>query len=107
MSQKNLPDYFQQGDVILVPVEIKGRLPKIDGNVLQHGEATGHAHRFFSDDFSIVEDKKTQKRYLRVVEPGALRHEEHKEINLPSGDFEIRIVREYDHFKEESRRVVD
>jgi hypothetical protein len=47
------------------------------------------------------------RRYLRLLEETPLRHEEHNEIKLPKGDYEIRIVREVDHFQELVRPVID
>lgn len=116
--------YFQQGDVLL----FEEKIPKISKKeaeitknpVLQHGEATGHAHRLhpsieqFHDSsgvpnigFEVVLNKATGTRHLKVTTPQTLRHEEHKEIQLPPGEYRIGIVREYDHFKEEAREVVD
>lgn len=99
---------FEQGDVCLFFGEaIPDGLILLETNVLQEGEHTGHAHRLFGDTHAVFEEPKTKVKYLRLVEPTALRHEEHKEIILPPGDYRIGIVREYDHFREEARRVVD
>ncbi len=103
---------YQQGDVVLVPVK---KIPEGFGpaktNVLQEGEATGHAHRLHGEGFQVFaipgRVSNADQKYLRLMKPVALRHEEHKEIQLPAGDFEVRIVREYDHFDEEARRVAD
>lgn len=95
------------GDVQVKPVD---RIPKdasvTKTDILQWGEVTTHAHRLYGDGYTVYETKEKQK-YLRIVKPTALRHEEHKEINLPPGDYRIDITREYDHFKEESRQVID
>lgn len=99
--------YLQQGDVIIEPAEIPGDTIKVSTNILQEGEATGHAHRLFDGDYQVFENPKTKEKHLRLVTPTALRHEEHKEIILPPGDYRIGIVREYDHFSEEARRVAD
>lgn len=99
--------YIQQGDVIIEPAEIPSNANKSDTNVLQEGEATGHAHRLFDGDYQVYEEPKTKQKHLRLLTPTALRHEEHKEIILPPGDYRIGIVREYDHFSEEARRVTD
>lgn len=100
-------EYWQQGDVLIKPAVIPADAVATKGSVLQEGEATGHAHRLHGDGFTVYENPKTRKRHLRLVKPTALRHEEHKEIALPPGDYEIDIVREYDHFEEEARRVAD
>ncbi len=97
--------YLQQGDVLLKPCEIPKSAKDIKTNVLQEGEHTGHAHRLYGDGFTIYQDKDT--KYLRLVEPVMLKHEEHKEISLPAGDYVIGIVREYDHLEEEARNVID
>lgn len=98
---------YQHGDVVLVETtKLPAGLTPIKTNVLQEGEMTGHAHRLYGDGFTVFEDVKKNK-YLTLVEPVSLRHEEHHEIVMPPGDWEVRIVREYDHFKEEARRVAD
>lgn len=98
--------YLQQGDVLIKPTKIPDNLKKIKTNVLQEGEHTGHAHRLFGDGFTVFQDKEKVK-YLRIVEPIMLKHEEHREIQLPAGDYVIGIVREYDHMAEEARNVQD
>lgn len=102
-------NYFQHGDVLLFKVDkIPGGLEKCNHNRVQEGEATGHAHRLYGDGFTIFEDPHTKQRnYLRLLKETPIRHEEHKEILLPPGDYRIGIVREYDHFQEEAKRVID
>lgn len=102
-------NFFQHGDVLVIPSEIPKGVERVKTNVLQEGEMTGHAHRLYGDGFEVFEDR-TQRpvqKYLRLVEPVDLRHEEHHEIKLPKGDYKIGIVREYDHFSEEARQVAD
>ncbi len=48
-----------------------------------------------------------QQTYLRTFKDTPIEHEEHNTIILPPGDYEIGQVKEYDHFKEEARAVVD
>lgn len=100
--------YWQHGDVLVKAIdELPAGLVEAKTNVLQEGEATGHAHRLYGDGFTVFEEPKTKEKYLRLVQPAALRHEEHKQIDLPPGNYRIGIVREYDHFSEEARRVAD
>ena len=108
---------FQQGDVLFHAVKIpKTSLQKIDSSVIQEGEHTGHAHRivmFRHDDkrtsgFEFLEDPSTKERFLRVGPDGIeISHEEHKTIKVPEGEYKVGIVMEYDHFAEETRRVMD
>lgn len=110
---------FQQGDVILKTTKVPtGDFEMVEDPILQHGEATGHAHRLqFRHDsirtsgtckqWEILKDKHSPTRYLKVLEPTDLTHEEHKKITIPPGEYEIAIVQEYDHFLEEARQVID
>lgn len=98
---------YQQGDTFysksIIPKDaVKAELKN---GVVQHGKATGHAHRLV-DDFEYFETPQ-KDRFLRLVKPCALRHEEHDKIIIPPGEYKIGIVREYDHFAEEAREVVD
>lgn len=98
--------YIQQGDTLYFPEKLPEKLTPLKTDIVQEGEATGHAHRLHGDGFELFETPAKEK-HLRLVAPTALRHEEHQEIILPPGDYRIGIVREYDHFKEEARRVAD
>jgi hypothetical protein len=98
---------LQQGDVIL-----KSTIRKISGGkklnhlILAEGEATGHRHEIVSGAAALIALQDTT--ILRVLSDYAkLKHAEHREIDIPKGKYEISIVREYDHFDEEARRVVD
>jgi hypothetical protein len=105
--------YLQQGDVLMFPTEIPKEAKRISTNVLQEGEHTGHAHRlqFRHDDKAIgsgvYQHPTSLQKFFKLEEPTLLRHEEHHEILVPPGEYEIRIVREYDHFAEEARSVID
>jgi hypothetical protein len=79
---------------------------KFDGkNVLAYGEVTGHAHRVTSGTVEFL--KFQAKTYLRVIDTATLKHEEHKTIVLPPGDYEYGNTSEYDYDLEESKRVAD
>lgn len=108
-----MSEYFQQGDVLLKKALIPSKAtPTPFDGVLQHGEATGHKHaieNFAADETDVVylTDASTGKRYLRLIRPRRVLHEEHKPIEIPAGDYALEIVREYDHFDEEARAVID
>ena len=95
----------QQGDVILRKVkEIKGK--KLKHLVLAEGEHTGHKHQIIKGDAELYEHEGTL--FLRVLSDSAtLAHEEHAHQVIEKGDYQIGIVREYDHFGEEIRSVAD
>jgi len=100
------------GDVIITSTELPGdfgAMPVVEDACLAYGEATGHAHKIFGEpgDFELRECPKTKVRHLKVVNPVALKHQEHNPIILPPGDYKIGIQREYDPFTGRIRAVVD
>ena len=100
---------YQQGDVLLISVdEIPEKAKKVAKQkgryILAEGEATGHAHAVI-DKIGLfnVEDN----LFLNATKEFTVTHEEHKNITVPPGKYKIHIVKEYDHFEEEARKVRD
>ena len=84
-----------------------------DEKVLAYGEVTGHSHALqgaVGRDFQIYTIGGVKFCELKTSKV-ELRHEEHEPQILRKTDFpqgiEINIVREYDHFEEEARNVID
>ena len=99
--------YWQQGDCLIKPVsEIPGNAAKKPDRVLIEGETTGHAHRIAqgSDANLYVVNGMT---YIECFKDTIVDHEEHDSYKIPPGTYYIDPVKEYDHFKEEARRVAD
>jgi len=97
---------YQQGDVLMFAVESIDESKKLNHLVLAEGEATGHMHKVTNGLAELFETGST--KYLKVLsEEATITHEEHKPITIPKGLYKIGIVREYDHFLEESRNVAD
>lgn len=85
------------------------------------GEATGHHHRFnTAPEGAIVtaysttswrsKDNPAQCDYVAIentTENVTLTHEEHNPIQVPAGYYKVEIVREFDHFSQLERSVVD
>ena len=85
------------------------------------GEATGHHHRFeTASDGAMVTAYRSSYHFGRnnpqvcdyVAIEGkdgyaTLTHEEHNPVTVPSGYYKIDIVKEFDHFSQLDRRVVD
>jgi hypothetical protein len=93
---------YQQGDVLLKAVDrIPPKAKPVDRRngrfILADGEVTGHAHAVV-DDVELVELEGTL--YIRSKAPFAINHEEHHQITVPQGLWEVTRVREYDHFAE-------
>lgn len=85
---------IRQGDVLLSPSG------SIQGYPLAHltlaeGEVTGHSHRIADGQAELYEQNGTL--YLRVLSKKAtLTHEEHNDIQVPKGNWMVRIQREYE-----------
>lgn len=99
---------WQQGDVLfkeeLLPK--KQEKKEIKDRVVAKGDSNGHAHRI-----GVASPAKlfliNEEMYLTALDTCIIEHEEHKSILLPPGTYFIYKVREYDHFAEEARDVVD
>lgn len=99
--KKNAPKMFRQGDVLIVAVDkIPAAAEPIArtkrGVVLAEGEVTGHAHRIPARTASLYRTEENA-RFLRVAGPAPvqLKHEEHKTVTLPAGDYRVTIHAEY------------
>lgn len=85
------------------------QMDKVKDACLAYGEATGHLHQIIGrpEAFDLRECQKTKVKYLRVVEPVMLRHQEHSPIEIDPGVYKIGIQREYDPFEKLTRQVAD
>lgn len=100
----------QQGDVLIraianLPKNLK-RKQHPRGAVLAEGEATGHAHVVIGEGVKVWEAE-DGTLYVSAPNGGELVHEEHHAQTLNPGNYRIGIVREYDHFAEEAKNVMD
>ena len=97
--------------------------------VLALGEVTGHSHQFKPsvenqiiswhrklNRYTETEGGSPSSRYIGDIEAEAIEildkdmtlyHEEHAPIKIPKGTYTIKIVREFDHMSQTSRRVWD
>lgn len=95
--------YLQTGDVLYKQVnEIPVAARKVQGDLIHKGE---NHHHTIKGSFGLFDEDGTL--YIDAVESCELLHEEHKTLVLPVGKYRKDIVLEYDHFLEESRRVID
>ena len=97
-QEAQMTTIYRQGDVLIrevsaIPAGAK-TVPREGGAVvLAHGEVTGHSHAIGSEFAHLVAEG--AQRFLRATRPVALRHEEHGEIILPAGQYEVVIQREW------------
>lgn len=100
----------RHGDVLIltkkgfkIPADVK--LNKAD---LLH-QGMNNKHVFKKGECLIGE--KEDKKYIRVKKDGIVSHvggsSTHKDKPLKKGEYWVEIQTFYDHFKEESRRVID
>lgn len=98
--------YFQHGDLLLRKIKkIPDGAMEKGSDIILSGEHTNH-HRIARNARAVIMVLGAI-RYLRVFDDTPITHEEHEERILPPGDYRIDQVREYDHFLEESRTVLD
>ncbi len=99
-------NYIQQGDILLKPIDaIPVGAKKLSHKTLAEGEASNHFHVAEAEDVELYEIDGTL--YMSAPSGTTVRHEEHKRVSVKPGVFKIDRVREYDHFSEESRPVID
>lgn len=99
---------IRQGDVFLAKIDKLPAglepVPLEDGKVvLAHGEATGHAHTI-SQSASLFLEPTTGRRYLEVLAPTSLDHQEHDACPV-AGLYEV--VRQCEYSPKAIRNVAD
>lgn len=100
-------EYAFHGDVHVIACEgIPVEAEKSDEMVLEYGEVTGHAHRYTERSTQLFKMPDGRK-FLRVVKPTDLSHEEHDTRTIQPGDYEIRRTKETDHMSGVTRMVAD
>ena len=100
---------IQQGDVVLIRVDcLPDGVKNKEGYTLAEGEVTGHSHRITELDTNLCDlFEKDGVLYVKAKESVSLIHQEHKAVEIPTGVWKVNIVKEFDHFLEESRNVQD
>lgn len=78
---------------------------KLKRPILADGETTGHLHLIDDPAVEVVE-RDDKAREFKLSKKAVVKHEEHKPVTLPPGDYVSDIVRECDPFEGE-RRVQD
>lgn len=92
---------YRQGDVYLRRIDAVPSGAQKKDNVLAYGEATGHKHQVQDGDVLI----KDGRQFVIARQKTKLVHEEHEEIELPQGIYEVLHQREFS--PQENRRVSD
>jgi hypothetical protein len=91
---------YRQGDVLLIRVEElppKKKRRKMKTDIIVRGEATGHAHRIFNGTlYQNWSRTQRPRRFIKANKGAKLIHDEHGEIDLEEGIYQIVRQREYD-----------
>lgn len=79
---------------------------RINDSIVGHGK-NGHLHALQGDNFEMYKSAEEECLLLKVLSNTELRHEEHHSITLLPGNYKESSVMEFDHFREEARKVMD
>lgn len=99
--------FYRQGDIGILEInDIPNEAQKVNVKgdiILAGGEVTGHAHRIVNKNISMY--LLNNLRYLKILDTVKLLHEEHAEITLPIGNYQI--IRQREYTPEKIRNVTD
>lgn len=102
-----------QGDVYVKKSKLPEEVMIVEADngkiILALGEATGHHHRFETDNVKVfsANDNGVRRRFIVISEkPATLFHEEHAPIEFAPGTYEVFIARQWSD-DEEPIAVID
>jgi hypothetical protein len=101
---------YRQGDVLLKETKFVGGDLTGQGEslVLAEGESTGHRHLLSSPEpISVFDVPSTERRFIWLTRPATLTHEEHKQLVIGEGTYEVIRERSYDYAHAEPRTDPD
>lgn len=87
---------YRQGDVFLKQIEAIPKGLKKKDKILAYGEITNHHHRFANNSPTQVMVDKEGKQYCAITGEAILEHEDHANIKIQEGFYEVTIQREMD-----------
>lgn len=104
--------YNQQGDVLLkkidsLPKKRNFKKTKSSKVILAEGEQTGHNHLLLSPLSPVSVYENNGEVFVEVLKPSKVIHQEHNEQEINPGIYKIEIINEYNHFEEETHKVLD
>lgn len=92
---------YRQGDVLLRRIAKVPHGAKKKDNTIALGEVTGHSHQMVGADVLI----KDGVQYIIAQTKAKLTHQEHGQIEVPEGEYEV--VRQKEYTPTHERRVQD
>lgn len=90
-------NHYRQGDILIVQTTTMPTtdLKKVKSILVAEGSKTEHKHVLKSSSQMLLHEKEGA-RFVRIQKKAELVHDEHARIEIPAGDYEIRIQREFD-----------
>ena len=99
---------IRHGDVVLKEVnQSMNGATTYETLRLAEGEATGHHHTLYPQGGRVRELFVGTQRFIELDCEALLRHQEHKELRIEPGTYEIVIEREWDYIENQRKQVVD
>lgn len=101
---------YRHGDILIQPYESKEELKSLGefkSYILAEGETTGHKHLLVSEKLMEVFQKENGEIVFKLNSPAKISHEEHNEIIIQPGIYEVGNEREFNYFENATQRVVD
>lgn len=101
---------YRQGDILFLKVNVlpTKRRTRIKTDVIMMGEATGHAHKVVNGTlWRALNDARWYRTYVKASNGTKIVHDEHGEIELPSGLYLVVRQREYSPGNPEGRWIED
>ncbi|MFZ5796847.1 MAG: hypothetical protein ACOY3O_00325 [Thermodesulfobacteriota bacterium] len=94
---------YQQGDILIqrietLPSNLEVIAPENGRYILARGEASGHAHAI-NDNILLFREEGKDVLYCLADDYFTLRHEEHENIEIPPGMYQVRKVRQFEYFQ--------
>ena len=105
--------YFKtfQGDVDIREVKSIPKSAKpMDTKTVMYGEATGHHHTYKpqnNETMKVRGEEVPIQKYVQVLAPAILEHQEHEQQEIPAGKYAILQEREWDVLDQQIRSVMD
>jgi len=108
-----MANIYRHGDLLIQEISTLPKGAKRSASkTLAEGEVTGHHHTFTKGDVvlytpSTLRDGEPVKYFEVKSSEASLTHQEHKEIKLPEGTYQLNIEREYNPMDKVIRQVMD
>lgn len=102
IKMKGNMKHLRQGDLLFVKTDKKATGKTQEQLLVAEGEFTGHHHVLIAET-GIIGDKE----HFTLTGKAKLTHPEHDTIELPVGNYIVRLEREFDYIDEELKQVRD